>query len=173
MSKLSLNARIKLHVAKIGGVTQSTQELGIECLQHAMGESHDVTPLCNLYLGLAKGHHVLFANWALRFGKIQVNSNKAKRATKPFELCVKSKVWDIEGAQAVMWNAEAPKADKALASTFDMQSAVKALLKRASGVCTPEQLADLHKIAMIAHVDASAVVAKSVAVSTTTEVVAA
>lgn len=160
MSKLSLNARIKLHVAKIGGVTLGTQELGIECLEHAMGESHDVTPLCNLYLGLAKGHHVLFADWALLHGAIKVNPDKTKRAVLPFVLD-RAKAWDIEGAKSVMWNEAASSAKKALSETYDLQAAVRAMLKRASGVCTPEQLVDLRKIAQIAHVDPVALVAKA------------
>jgi hypothetical protein len=159
MSKLSLNTRVKALVLSIGKTTQSIQDIGVECLVHAMGDSHDVTPLNTLYLGLSKGHHILFANWALAHAGIQVNPTKTERATIPFKLA-KGGTWDIKGATDTTWNEAAPKADKALAETFDMQAAFRSLLKKASGVCTPEQLADLQKIAVIAHVDASKVVAK-------------
>lgn len=167
MSKLSLSARVKAHVAKIGGITEGTQLLGVECLEHAMGESHDVTPLNTLYLGLSKGHHQLFADWALLHGAIVVNPLKDGRATRPFVLSTardkdgNGKSWNIEGAKAVMWNEQGKSAGKALAESFDMQAAVKALLKRASGVCTAEQLLDLRKIAAIAHVDAAAVMIRA------------
>lgn len=161
MSKLSLSARVKAHVAKIGGITEGTQLLGVECLQHAMGESNDVTPLNTLYLGLSRGHHQLFANWAILHGAIVVNPVKEKRATRPFAVS-KGKTWDIEGAKSVMWNEQGKSAGKALVESFDMQAAVKALLKRASGVCTAEQLIDLRKIAVIAHVDAAAVTIRAV-----------
>jgi hypothetical protein len=159
MSKLTLNARIKTLGVSIKNSTAKVQELGLECLSHAALHS-DTTPLCNLYAVLAKGHHKLFADWALAHAAVKVNPDKAKREALPFVLD-KSKELDIEGATAIMWNESGDSAKKALDKTFDLQAAVKALLKKASGACNAEQLESLKKIAVIAHCDASGVVAKA------------
>jgi hypothetical protein len=154
-----LNARIDALGKRNASVEADIQTLGLDCMVHAE-EHRDIMPMCRLVNVLRRGQHQAFVSWAITYGKFVVNKEKASMETLPLKFN-KDKATDIAGATENPWftfqDTKAGGIDKA----FDLQAAVKALLKKASGKVSAETLEDLKKIAVIAHVDHAGITAKA------------
>lgn len=154
----ALNKKIDALGVRLAKAEQDIQDVGLECLAH-IGEHGDIMPLNRLVNVLRRGQHQAFVSWALAYTKVSVNRDKGTMDKMPLSYA-KDKKHDQEGATANPWWNFADTKEAAVAKAFDLQAAVKALLKKASGNVSEATLADLKKIAEIAHVDASEVKAK-------------
>jgi hypothetical protein len=111
-------------------VESTIQELGLVCMAHA--DVHgDVTVMNRLVNVLRRTQHQAFTEWCLAFGKFKRNTDKAKADVAPL-VYDKSRTTDIEGATAKEWFMFADAKAEAIAKAFDLQAAVKALLKKAA-----------------------------------------
>lgn len=165
----ALNHKIDALGKRNQSVEADIQAIGLECLEHTANH-RDIMPMCRLINVLRRGQHQAFVSWAITYGMFVVNKEKLTMELLPVKFN-KDKVTDVEGATSNPWfefqETKASGIDKA----FDLQAAVKALLKKASGKVSAEILADLKKIAVIAHVDHAGITAKSEAVANAEEAI--
>lgn len=122
-----LNARIDA-MGKMNLKVESTiQELGLACMAHA--DVHgDVTVMNRLIDNLRRPQIKAFVEWCLAFGKFK----KGLDTTKGVLAYDKARITDIEAATAKPWFEFADEKAEAVAKAFDLQAAVKALLKKAA-----------------------------------------
>ena len=125
-----LNAKID-SLGKLNLKVESTiQELGLACMAHA--EAHgDVTVMNRLVNVLRRTQFQAFTEWCLAFGKFKRNTDAATKDAAPLAYD-KTRNTDIEGATAKPWFMFADEKAAAIAKAFDLQAAVKALLKKAA-----------------------------------------
>lgn len=154
----TLNARIDKLGIRLANAEKDIQTIGLECLAR-IGQHGDVMPLNRLVNVLRKGQHHAFVSWALAYTKVILNKDAKTKALLPL-VFAKGKTHDQEGAIENPWHSFQESKAKAIDRAFDLQAAVKALLHKASGKVSPETLKDLQKIAVIAHVDYSDIVAR-------------
>lgn len=104
------------------------QHTGLSCLNHI--EQHgDVTLLCRLYNVMPKGaRRNALAQWALAFGKVQVNADKDTKKDLPFTYN-KAGGTDLAGASESPWYTFKP--EKELSEEFDFATKLQALLTQA------------------------------------------
>ena len=116
-------------IAKTGAVLDALiQTTGVGVLVH-FAEHHDAAIVNRLFLALPAGSRkTAFASWLLAYGAVMVNTDQAMKKERPF-LWDKDKVTTPEAAAEDMWYNHKP--EKAIDETFDLQKAVRALLKRA------------------------------------------
>jgi len=121
-----LNARIDA-MGKMNLKVESTiQELGLACVVHA--DIHgDITVMNRLIDNLRRPQIKAFVEWCLAFGKFK--KNQAEGGVLAYD---KTRTTDIEAATAKPWFEFADEKAEAVAKAFDLQAAVKALLKKAA-----------------------------------------
>lgn len=104
------------------------QTAGVSVLYH-LSQHRDVTVVNEFFLSLAKGQRkTALASWLLAYGAVQVNAGENKD-TSPFTFD-KEKTTDHIGASLDPWTDHKP--EKPVDQVFDVQKAVKAMLRRAS-----------------------------------------
>lgn len=123
-----LNARIDA-MGKMNLKVESTiQELGLACMAHA--DVHgDITVMNRLIDNLRRPQIKAFVEWCLAFGKFKKNTDTTKEGVLAYD---KSRTTDIEAATAKPWFEFADTKAEAVAKAFDLQAAVRALLKKAA-----------------------------------------
>ena len=134
------------------------QVLGLACLQHgaseAAGGHGDVMPLNRLVGVLQRSQTQAFAEWALAFGMVQKNTDKATMEAMPLAYD-KARTLDIDGATAKNWDEFALAKTEAVKAAFDLQKAVQVLLKKAAEAGQPQSI--LNALAIAAGIDAAKV----------------
>lgn len=143
---------IKTTGAKLDALIQST---AMDVLEHF--QTHRDTGLVNrLFLALPKGARgIALGQWLLRFVAVKVNTNAETKKEQPFVFDA-SKVAammaedTLTRAAAVMWYDLKP--EKALDEVFDVQTAVRSMLRK------------IEKSAKVEHFDRDALVALAKAV---------
>lgn len=117
--------KIRTNGAALDALIQAT---GVEVLEHYA--EHKACELVNrLFLALPAGSRkTAMASWLLAYGAVKVNTDAVTKKDRPF---VKddTKETKPEAAAEDMWYNHKP--EKAIDETFDLQKAVRALLKRA------------------------------------------
>lgn len=121
---------IKTSGAKLDALIQST---AVDVLEHF--QTHRDTGLVNrLFLALPKGTRgVALGQWLLRFVAVKVNTNAETKKEQPFVFDA-SKVAammaedTLTRAKAVLWHDLKP--EKALDEVFDVQTAVRSMLRK-------------------------------------------
>jgi len=166
MDLKELNRRIKALETKNSNIHKEIQSLGVVCLQHGASEAQggygDVMPLNRLFNALKRNQARAFTEWALAFGMVKRNTDKATKVAMPFTFD-RTRTLDIEGANAKHWDDFAPEKSESVAKAFDLQAAVMAVLRRAAAAGEPESV--INALANAAGIDA-AKVPKSVDLTT-------
>ena len=105
------------------------QNTSIDTLEHFV-EHNDARMVDRLYLALPKGaRHAAMGEYILRYFAVVANTDPATKKERPF-LNAPDKVNDLDGAKADKWfNCKPSPAPDQL---FDLQSAVRGLLKKAA-----------------------------------------
>lgn len=105
------------------------QETAIDTLEH-FEEHKDARMVDRLYLALPKGaRHAAMGEFILKHFAVAANTDPLTKKERPF-LNAPDKVNDIEGAKADKWYDCKPS--QAPDQLFDLQAAVRALLKKAA-----------------------------------------
>lgn len=105
------------------------QETAIDTLEH-YDEHKDVRMVDRLYLSLPKGaRHAAMGEYILKHFAVIANTDPITKKERPF-LNAPDKVNDIEGAKADKWYDCKPS--QTPDQLFDLQAAVRALLKKAA-----------------------------------------
>lgn len=112
--------------AKLDAFIQNTS---IDTLEH-FEEHKDVRMVDRLYLALPKGaRHAAMGEFILQHFAVVANTDPATKKERPF-LNAPDKVNDLDGAKAVNWYEYKPSVTPD--HLFDLQSAVRSLLKKAA-----------------------------------------
>lgn len=113
-----------------GGVIRDKliQDTAVGVIEHHA--EHHATALVNeLFLALSKGDRkTAMASWLLAYASVAVNTDANTKTERPF-VYDGTKVDKPEAAAEDMWYNHKP--EKAIDETFDLQKAVRAILKRA------------------------------------------
>ena len=105
------------------------QDTAIDTLEH-FEEHNDARMVDRLYLALPKGaRHAAMGEYILQYFAVVANTDPATKKERPF-LNAPDKVNDIEGAKAAKWFECKPS--QTPDQLFDLQAAVRALLKKAA-----------------------------------------
>lgn len=122
-----LNKAIDSVINRGKKLDDSIQLLGLSLLGHT--EEHgDITLMNRLLVSFPKGsRRNAFAEWALKFGKFQLNTGADKKDV-PFHFA-RDRVTDMLGAEGVMWTEFKPEQD--LDKVFDFGALLQALIKKA------------------------------------------
>ena len=105
------------------------QDTAIDTLEH-FEEHNDVRMVDRLCLALPKGaRHAAMGEYILRYFAVAANTDPATKKERPF-LNAPDKMNDIEGAKADKWFDCKPS--QTPDQLFDLQAAVRALLKKAA-----------------------------------------
>jgi hypothetical protein len=114
------------HLAKGDGMIQS---VGVDVLTHF--EMHKDTGVVNrFFTAIPKGiRTTAVASWLLAHGALAVNTDKSSLKTSPF-VYDKTKVTSAEAASEDNWTTHKP--EKSLVEVFDLQQAVRSLIKKAA-----------------------------------------
>lgn len=132
-----------------GAITLEIQALGVACLSHI--EQHgDVMPLNRLVAALQRSQTRAFVEWALAFGKVQKNADKATREAMPLRYDG-SRFTDIDGANEKPWDDFALSKPESVAKAFDLQAAVLRVLKQAAENGQPQSV--INALAAAAGID--------------------
>lgn len=158
MDVKALNKRIDAFKTRNTKLAQDLHDLGMLCLEH-LAAHNDTMPLNRLVLALVRGQHQPFGSWCMAFGAVVRTNDKKKAETQPLSFA-KDKATDLAAAAEKPWYEFADDAQTGMDKAFDLQVAIRSLLKKASGKATEQQVALLKDIAKIASVDSSALVAK-------------
>lgn len=137
--------------AKLDGFIQET---AIDVLEHFM-EHMDSRMVDRLYLSLSKGaRHAAMGEYILAHFAVSPNTDPATKKERPFVNCA-SKVNKLDEAKALPWFNFKPS--PAVDQLFDLQAAVRALLKRAgnSACMVGGDAGSLAKLALAAGIPAS------------------
>jgi len=104
------------------------QLTALSCLNHI--EQHgDVTLICRLFNVMPKGsRRNALAQWALAFGKVQLNDDKDTKKELPFKYNKASNT-DLEGAAESPWYTFKP--EKPVDEEFDLAAKIQALMSQA------------------------------------------
>jgi hypothetical protein len=105
------------------------QTVGVDVLEHF--EQYNDTGVVNrFYLAIPKGTRKLAVSaWLLAHGAISINGDKSSSATSPF-VYDKNKVTSASAAAEDNWVSRKP--EKTLTEIFDLQQAVRSLIKKAA-----------------------------------------
>lgn len=105
------------------------QDTAIDTLEH-FAEHNDARMVDRLYLALPNGaRHAAMGEYILRYFAVVANTDPATKKERPF-LNAPDKVNDIDGAKSDKWfNCKPSQSPDQL---FDLQAAVRALLKKAA-----------------------------------------
>lgn len=143
---------IKTTGAKLDALIQST---AMDVLEHF--QTHRDTGLVNrLFLALPKGTRgIALGQWLLRFVAVKVNTNAETKKEQPFvfdagKVAAMMAEDTLTRAAAVMWYDLKP--EKALDEVFDVQTAVRSMLRK------------IEKSTKVEHFDRDALVALAKAV---------
>lgn len=135
----------------------SIQQAGLSVLAHA-SEHGDTTCADRLVQAMPKGGRKLaLVEWMLAFGQMRVlDKSKADEAERiqagsTFKLDREARKLDLEGASEKMWHEF--KKEAAVATAFDAQTAVAALLARMRGAAA-KGLTIEHKAQALADAEA-------------------
>lgn len=114
------------HLAKGDALIQT---VGVDVLEHF--EQHKDTGVVNRYfLAIPKGiRKTAVASWLLAHGALAVNTDRDNAKTSPF-VYDKTKVTSAAAAAEDNWTTHKP--EKELVEVFDLQQAVRALIKKAA-----------------------------------------
>lgn len=137
--------------AKLDGYIQ---EAAIDVLEHFM-EHKDSRMVDKLYLSLSKGaRHAAMGEYILAHFAVIPNTDAAGKKERPFVICP-DKVNKLEEAKALFWFNFKPS--PAVDQLFDLQAAVRALLKKAgnSACMVGGDQGSLAKLALAAGLPAS------------------
>jgi hypothetical protein len=116
---------IKVAGAKLDGRIQGC---GVDVLEH-FSQHKDTGVVNRLYQALPKGSRsTALASWLLAYGALVANTDAKTKADQPF-VYSKEKVTDPLGASQDMWFNHKP--EKTPDQVFDLQMAIRALLKKA------------------------------------------
>lgn len=130
METKQLLQRISALGKRNAAIKGEIQALGVACLEHI--EAHgDVMPLNRLVMALQRSQVRAFVEWALAFGKVKRNTDKATKETMPLAFD-KTRTTDIQGANDKPWDEFAPTKAESVAKAFDLQAAVMRVLKQAA-----------------------------------------
>ena len=105
------------------------QDTAIDTLEH-FEEHNDARMVDRLYLALPKGaRHAAMGEYILRYFAVVANTDPATKKERPF-LNAPDKMNDIDGAKADKWFDCKPS--QSPDQLFDLQAAVRSLLKKAA-----------------------------------------
>lgn len=114
------------HLAKGDSMIQS---VGVDVLTH-FEQFNDNGVVNRYFLAIPKGiRKTAVVSWLLAHGALAVNRDKATASTSPF-VYDKTKVTSAAAASEDNWTTHKP--EKALIEVFDLQQAVRSLIKKAS-----------------------------------------
>jgi tRNA A37 threonylcarbamoyladenosine modification protein TsaB len=122
-------------VKRIDGIKTSGAKLdkeihvvAVSSLDH-LANHGDVGYINRLYFALPKGaRKAAFTSWALTYGSVVANEDKATKAEKPF-VYSKDKATDVAGSVADPWYDHKPDASPDM--VLDLQKAIESIIKRA------------------------------------------
>ena len=124
---VELNKAIDSVINRGKKLDDSIQLLGLSLLGHT-DEHGDITLMNRLLVSFPKGsRRNAFAEWALKFGKFQLNTGADKKDV-PFHFA-KERTTDLLGAEGMMWTEFKPEQD--LDKVFDFGALLQALIKKA------------------------------------------
>lgn len=143
MDSKELIRKINAFGKKNETVKAEIQTLGLACLQHGAsaeaGGHGDVMPLNRLIGKLQRSQVKAFVEWALAYGMVKRNTDKATQDAQP--LCYdKSRTLDLQGATDKVWDDFAPEKAESVAKAFDLQAAVMRVLKQAAEAGKPQSV---------------------------------
>ncbi len=153
MDTKELNKRIDALGKRNAAVKAEIQALGLASLSHI--EAHgDVMPLNRLVGKLQRSQVQAFVAWAMAFGKVKRNTDKATKDAMPLAFD-KERATDIDGATEKPWDDFAPSKAESVAKAFDLQGEVLKVLKKAALAGQPESV--IKALAAAAGIDAAKV----------------
>ncbi|QQO90766.1 hypothetical protein [Pseudomonas phage Misse] len=122
-----LNKAIDSVISRGKKLDDSIQLLGLSLLDHT--DKHgDIGPMNRLLTSFPKGsRRNAFAEWALAYGKYQLNTGADSKAV-PFHFA-KERTTNMTEAQANVWTEFKPEPE--IAAVFDFGAMLQALIKKA------------------------------------------
>lgn len=129
ISKADIPAAIKSITARGAKLDGDIQHVAISALHH-LATSGDIMAVNALFLGMPKGSRkAALTSWYLTHGALVATTGPDK-GIKPFAY-TKDKKTDVEAGIADPWFNHSP--DKKPDEVFDLQAAIAAIIKKASG----------------------------------------